>query len=170
MLLAGAAALVTTLLALQATQTGFETRRVLAIDVPAMTYGKTPQQVLISIRNPSVRLTPFRVSRARPSLRRHLFWRDAQNFGPGLQYSGDGHTHTLEDPRAMIRTISPGFFAALGVPILEGRDFNDLDRRDHQQDSRLSACGPVKVLLDATFTGPIPSLNSFLVMMPKKHA
>jgi hypothetical protein len=27
----------------------------------------------------------------------------------------------------MIRTISPGFFAALGVPLLEGRDFNDLD-------------------------------------------
>ncbi len=40
-LLAGAAALVTTLLALQATRTGFETQRVLAIDVPAMTYGKT---------------------------------------------------------------------------------------------------------------------------------
>src|SRR3984957_17938421 len=45
-LLAGAAALVTTLLALQATRTGFETQRVLAIDVPAMTYGKTPLQVI----------------------------------------------------------------------------------------------------------------------------
>jgi hypothetical protein len=54
-------------------------------------------------------------------------WRDAQNFGPGLQYSGDGHVHNNEDPRAMWRTISPGFFAALGVPILQGRDFNDLD-------------------------------------------
>jgi hypothetical protein len=35
-----------------------------------------------------------------------------------------------EDPRAQFRTISPGFFAALGVPILAGRDFNDNDRRD----------------------------------------
>jgi ABC-type antimicrobial peptide transport system permease subunit len=26
-----------------------------------------------------------------------------------------------------LRTISPGFFAALGVPIIEGRDFNQLD-------------------------------------------
>jgi predicted permease len=125
-LLAGAAALVTTLLALQATQTGFEMRRVLAIDVPAMTYGKTDQQVLDfykeSIRQidalPGVTRTAFGVTAP---------WRDAANLGPGLQYSGDGHTRTAEDPRAMFRTISPGFFAALGVPILEGRDFNDLD-------------------------------------------
>jgi ABC-type antimicrobial peptide transport system permease subunit len=34
-----------------------------------------------------------------------------------------------EDPRAQLRIVSPGFFASLGVPILEGRDFNDLDRR-----------------------------------------
>ena len=26
-------------------------------------------------------------------------------------------------------TISPGFFAALGVPIIAGRDFNEADRR-----------------------------------------
>jgi hypothetical protein len=29
-----------------------------------------------------------------------------------------------------LRTISPGFFTSLGVPILAGRDFNDLDRKD----------------------------------------
>jgi hypothetical protein len=33
-----------------------------------------------------------------------------------------------EDPRAQFRTISPGFFAALGVPLIAGRDFNDADR------------------------------------------
>jgi hypothetical protein len=29
----------------------------------------------------------------------------------------------------MFRTVSPGFFAALGVPIIAGRDFNDADRK-----------------------------------------
>jgi hypothetical protein len=54
--------------------------------------------------------------------------RDAEIFGgPGLQYSGDGHVHSNDDPRAQLRTISPGFFAAVGAPILQGRDFNDLD-------------------------------------------
>lgn len=41
-----ASALVSTLLSLQAVQTGFDMDHVLAIDVPAMTYGKSPQQVL----------------------------------------------------------------------------------------------------------------------------
>jgi putative ABC transport system permease protein len=125
-LLAGAAALVTTLLALQATRTGFETQRVLAIDVPAMTYGKTPQQV-IDFYKESIRQVDALPGVTGTAFAETAPWRDAQNFGPGLQYSGDGHTHTNEDPRAMIRTISPGFFAALGVPILDGRDFNDLD-------------------------------------------
>jgi hypothetical protein len=38
--------LITTLIALQKTQTGVDTRRVLVIDVPALYNGKTPQQVL----------------------------------------------------------------------------------------------------------------------------
>jgi hypothetical protein len=56
-------------------------------------------------------------------------WRDAGSFGPGLQFSADGHVRGSgeEDPRAQMRTISPGFFAALGVPIIAGRDFNELD-------------------------------------------
>jgi ABC-type antimicrobial peptide transport system permease subunit len=58
-------------------------------------------------------------------------WRDADNIGVGLQYSGDGHVHGNDDPRAQWRTISPGFFAAIGVPILEGRDFNDLDDKSN---------------------------------------
>ena len=125
-LLAGACALVTTLLALQAARTGLDMPHVLAIDVPAMTYGKTPEQVL-NFYKESIRQID-----ALPGVTRTAFglvapWRDAQNFGPGLQYSGDGHVHNNEDPRAMWRTISPGFFAALGVPILQGRDFNDLD-------------------------------------------
>ena len=45
-LLAGACMLVTTLLALQRTQSGVDTRHVLAIDVPAMSNGRTPQQVV----------------------------------------------------------------------------------------------------------------------------
>ena len=45
-LLAGASMLLKTLLALQAAQTGFDTRRVLAINVPVMSYGKTPEQIV----------------------------------------------------------------------------------------------------------------------------
>jgi len=127
-LLAGASALITTLLSLQAVQTGFDMPHVLAIDVPAMTYGKTPQQVLDFYKE------AIRQIEALPGVTRTAFglvapWRDADNFGPGAQYSADGHVHGNDDPRAQWRTISPGFFAALGVPILQGRDFNDLDTK-----------------------------------------
>jgi putative ABC transport system permease protein len=41
----------------------------------------------------------------------------------------------VEDPRARSRFISPGFFAALGVPILAGRDFNALDYQNGDQNN-----------------------------------
>ena len=125
-LLAGASALVTTLVSLQAVQTGLDIPQVLAIDVPAMNYGKTPQQVLGFYKQAmqQVDSLPGGTGTAYGMV---APWRDGEIYGPGLQYSGDGHVHSNDDPRAIMRTISPGFFAALGVPIIHGRDFNDLD-------------------------------------------
>jgi len=129
-LLAGATTLITTLIALQTARTGLDTRHVLAINVPAMSNGKTPQQIVDfykeSIRRidslPGVTKTAFGIV---------VPWRDS-GFGPGLQFSADGHVHEQgkEDPRAQLRVVSPGFFAALGVPILAGRDFNELDGQE----------------------------------------
>src|SRR5713101_5724124 len=128
MLLAGASMLLKTLLAIQAAQTGLDTRHVLAINVPAVSYGKTPEQV-VDFYKESIR----RIE-ALPGVNKTAFgivvpWRAAGNFGPGFQFSADGHLRGPgeEDPRAQLRTISPGFFAALGVPIIAGRDFNQLD-------------------------------------------
>jgi predicted permease len=126
-LLTGASMLITTLIAMQRAQTGLDTQHVLAIDVPAMSYGRTPQQVVDFYKESMRRID------ALPGVSKTAFgnvvpWRDG-GFGPGLQFSADGHVHApgVEDPRAHWRSISPGFFAALGVPILSGRDFNDLD-------------------------------------------
>lgn len=124
-LLAGASTLITTLIELQRMQSGVDTRHVLAIDVPPMTYGKTPQQVLEFYKDAIRRVD------ALPGVNKTAFgmavpWREAN--GLGLQFAADGHPHVPgEDPRAQLRVISPGFFAALGVPILAGRDFNELD-------------------------------------------
>jgi predicted permease len=125
-LLAGATMLITTLIALQTAHRGFDTRNVLVVNVPAMSYGKSSQQVVDfykeSIRRvdglPGVNTTAFAM--AAP-------WRDAASSF-GMQFSADGHVHVPnEDPRAHFRVISPGFFASLGVPIIAGRDFNDSD-------------------------------------------
>src|SRR5580692_10232130 len=130
-LLAGASTLIATLIALQRAQTGLDTRHVLAIDVPAMSYGKTPQQVVDFYKEAMRRID------ALPGVSKTAFgnvvpWRDP-GFGPGLQFSADGHVHAagVEDPRAQWRSISPGFFASLGVPIIAGRDFNALDAQNN---------------------------------------
>ncbi len=130
-LLAGACMLITTLIALQRIQTGVDTRHVLAIDVPAPSNGATPQQV-VDFYKESIRQIDALPGVSQTAVGMIAPWRDADNFGPGLQFSGDGHVHGKDDPRALWRTISPGFFSALGVPIIAGRDFNALDDQTHE--------------------------------------
>jgi putative ABC transport system permease protein len=124
-LLAGASMLITTLIALQTTRTGLDTRHVLAINVPAMSYGRTPQQV-VDFYDEAIRRVDALPGVSQTAFGMVVPWRDS---GLGLQFSADGHVHAAgeEDPRAQLRVISPGFFAALGVPLVAGRDFNDLD-------------------------------------------
>lgn len=40
---------------------------------------------------------------------------------------GQPETSAGEIPRISVRTISPGFFTSMGIPVLNGRDFNDAD-------------------------------------------
>jgi predicted permease len=137
LLLAGAGVLLKTLIALQTAQTGLDTRHVLAINVPAMSYGKTPQQV-VDFYKESIRRVDDLPGVSKTAFGLVVPWRDAGSFGPGLQFSADGHVRASgeEDPRAQLRSISPGFFAALGVPILAGRDFNDLDGLSKEPDGQ----------------------------------
>jgi putative ABC transport system permease protein len=129
-LLAGATMLIKTLLTLQATQTGFDMHRVLAMDMPVMSYGKTSDQI-INFNREAIRRIKEVPGVDGVAEGTTVPWRDADSFGPGFQITGEGHVKGSheEDPLAQFRAVSPGFFAALGVPIIEGRDFNDDDRR-----------------------------------------
>jgi putative ABC transport system permease protein len=132
-LLAGASMLLTTLLALQAARTGFDTRRVLAVNVPVVEYGRTPNQI-VNFYKDAIRRIKALPGVDSVALGTTVPWRDSDRFGPGFQYTADGHMHGPgeDDPRAQLQTISPGFFASLGVPIIAGRDFNDSDGRDRE--------------------------------------
>ena len=129
MLLAGAGMLLRTLLTLEATRPGFETRRVLAVDVPVSSYGRTPEQIRGFYREVQRRLAPV-PGVERVAIGSAVPWRDAGSFGDGFRFSVEGRTreNAADDPRARFRSVSPGFFAALGIPIVAGRDFNESDR------------------------------------------
>ena len=140
MLLAGAGMLLTTLLTLQAIRPGFETARVLAVNVPVMSYGRTPEQIRGFYREIRRRLSEV------PGVEQIAFgstvpWRDAGGSGGGLAFSIEGlkHENAADDPHARSRSVSPGFFAALGIPMVAGRDFNEADRLDAERVVIISA-------------------------------
>jgi predicted permease len=126
-LLAGAGMLLTTLVALQRTPTGFETRQVLAVHVPVMSDGRTPDQT-VAFYQEIMRQVEQLPGVDRVSAGSSVPWRDGGFY---LQFSVEGYARAdgEEDPRGRPRTVSPGFFAALGVPIIAGRDFHASDRR-----------------------------------------
>ncbi len=133
-LLAGAGALLTALVALQNAPTGLDTRRVLTLNVPAISQGQAPAQVL-GFYTEVVRRISELPGVDRVAIGTQVPWRDRGSFGPGFQFSAEHYARAdgEEDPRAQFRTVSPGFFAALGVPMLAGRDFTDGDRLDTER-------------------------------------
>ncbi len=129
LLLAGASTLLKTLLALQSAETGLDTRHVLAINVPPMTFGRTTDQIVNAYKE-AIRRIQELPGVSGVAVGTVVPWREGENSF-AMQFSTEGRVSVPgeEDPRARFRTISPGFFATLGVPILAGRDFNDADRR-----------------------------------------
>jgi len=132
-LLAGAGMLLATLFALQRTQTGFNTRNVLAVNIPPISYEREPADLAAFYREAMRRIAEL-PGVERVAVGTAVPWRDAGIFGPGFQFSVEGYAKAdgEEDPRARFRTVSPGFFEALGVPIIAGRDFTEADRRDSE--------------------------------------
>ena len=134
LLLAGAGALIKTLLALEQTRPPFDTTHVLAVNLPVMYYGRTPEQVRDFYRDVQRRIATL------PGVE-HVSsgfgvpWRDAQALNISFMFAVEGakRENGLEDPRARFRSITPGYFETLGVPVLEGRDFRDSDKDGNER-------------------------------------
>jgi putative ABC transport system permease protein len=128
-LLAGAGMLIRTLLTLQATRPGFTTTNVLAVNVPVSSFGRTPEQVRAFYRDLQRRVSEI-PGVVRVAIGSNVPWRDIGALGTGFQYSVEGRVRENgeEDPRGKFRSVTPGFFAALDVRFIAGRDFTDDDR------------------------------------------
>jgi putative ABC transport system permease protein len=133
-LLAGAGMLLMSLVALQSAKTGMNTRNVLALNVPIVSYSRPPEQIAQFYKEALRRIGEI-PGVERVAIGTIVPWRDAGTFGPGFQFSVEGYAKANgeEDPRARFRTVSAGFFASLGVPLIAGRDFTDADRRSAEK-------------------------------------
>jgi len=131
-LLAGAGTLITTLFALQRARTGMNTSNVLVLHVP-VNYERPPEQTLPLYRE-AIRRIGELPGVEQVAVGTIVPWREAGAFFDA-QFMVEGYAKAdgEEDPRGRFRTVSSGFFAALGVPIIAGRDFNASDRRDSEK-------------------------------------
>jgi putative ABC transport system permease protein len=130
-LLAGAGMLITTLFALQRQQTGFR-GNVLAVNVPVVSYTRKPEEITAFYKEAIRRISEL-PGVEQVALGTVVPWRDPGFFAAQFMAEGYRKANGEEDPRARFRTVSPGFFSALGVRITAGRDFNDNDRRDGEK-------------------------------------
>src|SRR5216683_1128315 len=128
LLLAGACVLMKTLFVLEQTRPPFDSANVLALNLPLMSYGRTTQQVDEFYREVQRRIS------ALPGVE-HVSsgfsapWRDDQRLNLSFQFAAQGARRADgQDFRAKFRSVSPRFFDTFGVPIQEGRDFNDRDK------------------------------------------
>jgi putative ABC transport system permease protein len=131
-LLAGAGMLLSTLFALQRTQSGFDTRSVLAVNVPIVSYTRKPHEIT-GFYKEVIRRVAQLPGVQRVAVGTAVPWRDAGFFAAQFTVEGYAKANGEEDPRARFRTVSPGFFASLGVPLIAGRDFSDADRHDGEK-------------------------------------
>ncbi len=116
------------MLALQSGQTGLDMRRVLALNVPVMSFGKTPEQV-VGFYKESLRRLKEIPGVDGVAIGSVVPWRDKGRTGPGFEFTADGHVNAPgeQNPRGRFRSVTPGFFATLGVPVLAGGDFNEAE-------------------------------------------
>ena len=127
-LLAAAGTLVAALIALQTSNTGYDTRQVLAFDVPE----QGGPQAASFFRDVTERVDKL------PGVHGVVFgsfvpWRDAGK-STSYQFAVEGYRPASgeENPHARARFVGPGFFDVLGVTLLAGRDFTDADARDSE--------------------------------------
>ena len=128
-LLAGAGMLLTTLFALQRAETGYR-RNVLAVNVPVVDFNRPPQQIAAFYKEVIRRVAEL-PGVTRVAVGTAVPWRDPGSLRRSSRSrvcQSDG-----EEIHARFRTVTPGFFPALGVPIIAGRDFTENDRRDGEK-------------------------------------
>jgi ABC-type antimicrobial peptide transport system permease subunit len=122
-----------TLFVLENTRPPFSSDKVLAVNLPVMNYGKTPEQIRDFYREVMRRVSTL------PGVEQvssgfSVPWRDEQGLGISFSFAAQGaHRADGQDYRARFRSVSPGFFNTFGMPLIAGRDFNDGDRDGNER-------------------------------------
>ena len=133
LLLASAGVLLTTLRSMQTAQPGFETGHVLIANLPLISNGQTEQQLAQFYQESKLKISALPgVDSAATAM--WAPWLDRRYLSFTLQFAVEGRKGESgsDDLRARFRFVSPGYFATLGIPLLEGRDFTEADSKESE--------------------------------------
>jgi ABC-type antimicrobial peptide transport system permease subunit len=103
--------------------------------VPVTMYGRSESQIREFYRQVQARVGAV-AGVERVAVASAVPWRD---LGPlerltfSFRIDGERRDEAGDDPRAKFRSVSPGYFAALGLPLKAGRDFNADDDQDSER-------------------------------------
>jgi putative ABC transport system permease protein len=130
-LLAGAGMILAALVALQTANTGFDLGQVLALDVPLPLEAGSRTAAFFE---EAMRRIQKLKGVEQVAVGNFVPWRDTGTLLQALPFAVEGYTPAEgeEPPRARLRNVTPGFFAALGVPLVAGRNFSDDDDRGRE--------------------------------------
>src|SRR5262249_60092594 len=112
-------------LALQDSSRGFGTSQVLAVNVPVTLSGRSEPQVREFYRQLQARVGAL-PGVDRVAVGSSVPWRDAgplERLTFSFRVEGERRDAAGDDPRARFRSVSPGYFGALGLPLPAGRAF-----------------------------------------------
>jgi predicted permease len=126
-LLVGAGLLLRAFTNLSATETGMQLERALSARV--LRPAKGNEDPITAFQEPllaRLRSQPGVEAAGAISHLPLVTWGYNGNFG----IVGKSYPSVAESPWAEFRAVSPGYFGAVGVPILRGRDLGSVDRRD----------------------------------------
>jgi putative ABC transport system permease protein len=140
-LLAGAGLLFRTLAALQSVNPGLDSSNVLTfrVSLPNARY-REPAQRSQFFERALDRLRALPGVRAASSINYLPF--KGMASGTGIHIGGRPPDRPGERSIATIRTVMPGYFSAIGIPLLQGRDF---DQRDN------TVAAPYRFIVNETF-------------------
>jgi putative ABC transport system permease protein len=128
MLLAGAGLLVRSFVSLQAVDPGLKASQVLTfrVTIPSALY-REPQRRIEFYRRALEELKKLPGVRSASGITFLPF----QGMAPGtrVEIGGRPPAKLGEEPVATIRTVMPGYFQTMGIPLRSGRDFTDADNR-----------------------------------------
>ena len=117
-----------TLINLQAVDVGFHADRILAFDVPQPTSrypDASASQQFADRLLPRLSTLPG-VERAASVLLRPLWGVAGMDWSVTIE--GQSPTDAAQNPLTNLEAVSPGYFATMGIPLVEGRDISDGDR------------------------------------------